>query len=112
MNNMKYSYAREKLGVAIETMAIGEGDVRQRLLQAYMSFHPLNSNHFPQEFQERWEWIEKQITKFGPEYDYKGEPVVGSVENTMKKIRKATGTKIAVELYALNWELHNNEKYL
>ncbi len=85
MRNIKHSYAREKLGLAIEVMATDEGDVRQRLLHAYMLFHPVKANHFPQKLQNKWNSIYQQLTKLGPKYDCNGKHIIGSVENTLKK---------------------------
>lgn len=64
--NMKYSYAREKLFSAVEILAIFPNDVRSRIKIAYEDFHPLNENHFPDEFKSEWAWIYKSITKYGP----------------------------------------------
>ena len=108
----KYSYAREKLSMATETLATGKGDVRSRLLEAFGSCHTLSENHFPKELQKDWKFVKQNLTKFGPLLNYKGEAWRGSVENTMNKIRRVTGQKIAQRLWDMNWELHNNDKYL
>lgn len=108
----RYSYTREKLYVAMHTLASGRGDVRARLLSAFMSFHTLNEDDFPEEYKKDWEWITKQLTKFGPLLDHKGEVWRGSVENTMNKIKNSTGEKIAEKIFNIGWELHTNEKYL
>jgi len=54
----------------------------------------------------------KELTKFGPLLDYKGEPWRGSVENTMKKVRNRTGVKIAEAIYDLYWSLSENTEYV
>lgn len=94
------------------TLATGRGDVRARLLGAFMSFHTLNEDDFPEKYKKDWEWIMKQLTKCGPLLDHKGDVWRGSVENTMNKIKNSTGEKIAEKIFNIGWELHTNEKYL
>jgi hypothetical protein len=96
----------------MRTLATGKGDVRDRLLGAYMSFHTLNEKDFPEEFKKDWAWVMKQLTKYGPLRDYKGDVWLGSVENTMNRIRNSTGERIAKKIFDLGWELWTNEKYL
>ncbi|MDH5232665.1 MAG: hypothetical protein OEY38_21615, partial [Gammaproteobacteria bacterium] len=62
----KYPYVVEKLGLAVETLATGKDDVRSRLNDAFLSFHTLNKDDFPAEFQKDWEWVLMELTKFGP----------------------------------------------
>ena len=108
----RYSYTREKFYVTMRTLATEPGDVRTRLLSAFMTFHTLKKDDFPEEFKEDWEWIMKQLTKFGPLLDHKNEVWRGSVENTMNKIRNRTGEKIAERIFNIGWGLHTNDKYL
>ena len=56
----------------------------------------------------------QQLTRFGPIRDYKGEVLRGSVENTLSRIKRATGVKIAKRLVKLHGDLgahlnHNAE---
>lgn len=108
----RYSYAQEKLYHAMLTLATSGGDVRSRLLSAFMSLHTLGVDDFPSEYQKDWSWIMKELTKYGPLLDHKGEPLRGSVENTMKRIKNTTGEKIARKIFDIGWDLHTNEKYL
>lgn len=78
---------------------------------AYQEFHPLTEEHFPNDLKGEWRSIYESITKYGPKLNYKGEVVVGSVENTMTRIRNKTGAKIANKIFNLFYELHHNEKY-
>jgi hypothetical protein len=100
-------YAREKLFVAIETMATGPGDVRERLVDAFMSFHTLREDDFPIELQEDWKWVIGQLTRFGPVLDHNGEIYKGSVEHTMQRIRRGTGSKIAKRILQLYYKLED-----
>lgn len=93
-------------------LATGGGDVRSRLLVAFLGFHPLNKDHFPPEFQGEWTRIIGELTKFGSVYNDEGEVLCGSVENTLKRIQNRTGEKIAAKIFDIGWELHTNAKYL
>jgi hypothetical protein len=109
----EYFYAREKLLNAIETLATGGGDVRERLLQAFTNFHTLTADDLPSDFKMDWAWIRKELTKYGPVMIGDTDEVLrGSVENTMRRIKRNTGRKIAQKLFRIGWELHTNEKYL
>jgi hypothetical protein len=94
-------YAHEKLLSALETLATGPGDVRERLLSAYLTFHPLTQAHFPPHLRREFGWVLKQLKKREPVYDYKGRLDRGSVEESLRHIKNVTGTKIATRIYRL-----------
>ena len=106
-----YSYAVEKLTTTLECLATHPGDVRERLTSAFPTFCTLTKDDFPPEYQKKWEWVQKELTKFGPLRDCKGEVWRGSVENTMKRVRKKTGAKIAKTIYELYWAVSENQQY-
>jgi len=108
----RHAYAVEKLATAIRCLATHPGDVRERLIAAHLCFHTLQERDFPPEHIEKWKSVMKELTKFGPLLDYKGEPWRGSVENTMKKVRNRTGVKIAEAIYDLYWSLSENTEYV
>ena len=108
----QYPYAKEKLCVVMHELAAGKEDVRSRLLNAFMIFHTLKVDDFPLEFREEWKWIEGQLTKYGPLCDCNGKEILGSAENTMRRIRNSTGKRIAEKIFNIGWELHTNKKYL
>ncbi len=103
------SYVAEKLQEAVEILCIGQGDVRSRLEEAFMSL-PLFSSDFPPEFQADWEWIEKQMTKYGPVVGKDGRVSMSSVKHTMGRIRNRTGQKIAQRIFNLYWGLLEPEE--
>ena len=106
-----YSYAREKLFEAVYALAIGQKDVRSRLINAYLACHTLQIENFPKEFQKDWKCIIKELTNSGHVLNHKGEVLIGSVENTMSSIKNSTGSKIARKLFDLYCAM-NKEKYL
>lgn len=94
-------YAHEKLLAALESLATGPGDVRERLLVAYQTFHPLTESHFPPHLRKDFGWVLKQLKTREPIYDYKGRLDRGSVEETLRRIKNVTGVKIATRIYRL-----------
>ena len=99
------TYAHEKLLVAVDSLATGPGDVRERLLHAYLSFPMLSESNFPTHLRKDWRWFIDQMTRYGPLEDHNGKVRCGSVENTMRRIRRSTGVKIAQKLVFLHHEL-------
>ena len=94
-------YAHEKLLVALSSLATGAGDIRSRLLDAYLSFHPLKESDFPEHLRADFRWVLAQMTKFPPYHLSDGNMVRGSVEETMRRIKRATGVAIAERLVHL-----------
>ena len=107
----RYSYAVEKLTTTLECLAIHQGDARERLTAAFPIFFTLREDDFPPEYRKEWCWVIRELTKFGPLLDYKGEVWRGSVENTMRRIQKKTGSKIAKKIYELYWVVSENRQY-
>ena len=110
--NNKYDHAVEKLTDTLKCLATHPGDARERIVAAYFSFGHLQAEEFPEEYRKDWVWIKKEITKFGPLTDYKGKVWRGSVENTMKTVRRATASKIVKKLYELYWAVSANKQYI
>ena len=109
---VQYNYAQEKLYVAMRSLATGQGDVRVRLVEAFMSFHTLKEDDFPPKYREDWKWITTELMKHGPLYDYRGRVYKGSVENTMGKLKNNIRKKIATKIFDIGYDLITNETYL
>lgn len=100
-----YFYAQEKMSTAIKILAISPGDVRSRLVKAYMELHTLEDNHLPPKLIGEWKRIKLQLTKYGPVFNHKGEVWFGSVQNTMNRIKNSSGARIAKKIFDLNLRL-------
>jgi len=109
---MSNDHLIEKLTNALDSLALGEGNIKERLISVHSDLISIHPNEIPAEHKEDWEWIQKQFTKLGPLTSPSGEVWVGSVENTMKKIHKSTGVKIAKKIYSMYWAVSSNEKYI
>ena len=103
----RHLYAYEKFTSALRSLAIGSGDVRDRLSGAYMHFHPVQKKHLPEDLHSDYEWVKSQLTRFDPVVNSQGEVVRGSVAETLRRIRRSTGVKIAERIFhiynELNW---------
>jgi uncharacterized protein YjbJ (UPF0337 family) len=105
MSSGSPGYALEKLSTAVHSLAVGKGDVRNRLRGAFMSFHPVQESDFPEHLKAKWRWIKGELTKFGPIVDDDGKVVDGSVDHTLSRIKNSTGRRIAEAIVSLQSEL-------
>lgn len=89
-------YAHEKFNLAVRSMAVHPGDVRERLEAAYLALMEVRPGDLPLPLQEHLQWISDQLTWRGPRWE--GE---GTLHATVVKMRKATGVKIAKRIMAI-----------
>ena len=101
----QYRRCREKVRAAIYRLAVGEGDVRDRLRGAYRYLRMLSERDVPPRLRKEWASILASLTRFGPEVDSDGTPFRKSVDHTLSRIRNSTGRKIAERIWALAREL-------
>ncbi len=104
--SLKLSYAHGKLRETIYSLATGPDDIRKRLAQAYLGFFTLKKEHFPVALQTDWEWVLRELKKFGPDLRDDGSVFRGSVENTCRRIKNKTGVKIAKKLLEIYLYMH------
>ena len=89
-------YAHEKFNIAVRSMAVHPGDVRERLEAAYLILMVVNPRELPLPLQEHLQWISDQLTWRAPRWE--GE---GTLRATLVRMRKATGAKIAMRIMAI-----------
>lgn len=115
-----YWYAYEKFYRAIYILAIGAGDIRTRLLDVFLDpLLMITTNHFPEDLQEDFIWIKKNITKYKEKwpgqlkelkvYERK-DPTFkerlayiypNAIEATLRRIRKSTAVEIARRIFKI-----------
>ena len=103
---MKHSYAKEKFGVAVNNMATGAGDIRERLWSAYLSFHPLSEKDFSDDLREDWLEIYNILTEKEPTLDSKGNVSIGRVQNSINQLDTDSCIDLAQKICDLNTRLH------
>ena len=97
--------AREKLRGAVHRLAVGEGDVRSRLVSAHWLLKQLSARDLPAELHEPWRLIMSELTKRGPVVGADGELWTPACKNTMSRIRNSTGRQIAEKIYSLHTDI-------
>ncbi|MBN8671885.1 MAG: hypothetical protein J0L80_14430 [Chitinophagales bacterium] len=102
---MRASYAREKINSAAHALASGTGTIQKRLWDAYMEFHPLQSSDFPDDLKEDWNEIHAALTTEEPTYNEKNEPIVGRVENTLRKMSDEAASELAAKITGLQYSI-------
>jgi hypothetical protein len=104
-------YLCRSLHQAISILATEKGDVRSLLLLAHKSvLYKLRDDDFSEEYIQDWVWIKQQMRKFGSLTNDEGKQILGSVENTMKKIQNITGVKIAEKFFDIGWKINTNNE--
>jgi hypothetical protein len=86
----RLSYAREKLREALRSMAVGGGDIRERLRDAYLIFHVVRAKELPLLLQEHYRWVIEQLT-----WRPARHPNEGTLDATVWQMKRQTGAKIA-----------------
>jgi hypothetical protein len=86
----RLSYVRGKFREALRSMAVGGGDIRERLRDAYLIFHVVRENELPVPLQEHYRWIVQRLTWRPARHRWEG-----SLDATVWQMRRRTGTKIA-----------------
>lgn len=89
----------ERVSNAVESLAIGRGDVRDRLRVAGSVLAPLRPSDFPEKLQDRFNSIKDNLTRYPPVGSE------GEIEATMKRIKNSTGERIAKSIFELYVEL-------
>lgn len=104
--NSTYKYAYEKFVAALESLATRTGDVRERLAGAYFHFHTVRDKHLPGYLQHDYQWVLKQLMRYDPVVGPDGIVIRNSLDETLRRIRKSTGTKIAKRIFEIYWHLN------
>lgn len=85
----------------VRTLAVGPGDIKSRLHEIINEVSWLDNNNFPNELSNDWNLIILELTKYGE------RKPVGAIENTINRIRRNTGMKIAEKIFDLKEEMEN-----
>lgn len=100
-----YLYARQKMADAIEALAVGEEEVRARLISALDCLAPLRVEQLPPSLQKEYAAIFKACTKSGPIKDHEGKVTIRSIQRTIRACRKKTAAALAQRLFDLYSDL-------
>jgi hypothetical protein len=86
-----YSYAHEKFGTAVQSLATSSSSIQDRLHSAFMSFHPVQARDFKEpEVREAYEEIMQRLTAV------KDDPhSLGTVRVTLNQMSDHEASEIA-----------------
>ena len=104
-------YAHHTLEHAVYLLAIGRGNIKERLIEAYTHLMPIRSADFPPELGEDYEWIVHSLTKNKTRYNLEvrdGELVkvpTGTLVATLRHMRYAKAVDIAKRICELDYWL-------
>lgn len=97
---MNSLYALEKFLQAERALCEGLGDIKERLKDAYMCFHPVRKEDLPDDLRGDYQWVIEQLTHKPPLVAKIGGAVVaGSVDQTLHFMRRKTAAKIAERIH-------------
>lgn len=85
----KISYAAEKFSSLERSLAIGKGDARTRLANAYWTFHVICPCDLPPPLRQDLAWVYAQVTKRAARH-----PGEGEVEATTATMKSETAARI------------------
>lgn len=119
----KYGYALEKFGRAIHSLAVGEEEIRKRLLIVFQGdLLCITPEQLPKKVRKDYKWIIEQIQKYDEKYKGQKEYYESfengaekythllptKIEATLHRIKRKTAAKIAERIYAI-WEVVEEE---
>ena len=97
------SYAREKFMVAVDSLATGTGSINERLLHAWMSFHPVLVRDFSDPDNAKlYARIMERLTAVKD-----GDPENGYVKNTLAVMDEDTARAVAEDIVNLEYRLRD-----
>jgi hypothetical protein len=99
----KYTYIKEKLSLAIEQLALGEKDVRDRLATVYQTLCIIDDRDLPAELQGDWQFFISGMTKYGS-IERAGVIIMDAVHNTMRRMQNKTARKFAEIVFNMFWK--------
>ena len=93
------TYFYGKVSEAVQRLAVGTEDIKDRLIGAGQVFLCVMPEGVPEELREDVKWVRDQLTRFQPIGSE------GALRATMRRIRKSTGVKIAKRILYIHAQL-------
>lgn len=100
--------ALEALDRVVTVLATDTGVIKDRMKKAWKHVY-IADEDFPEELRPEWLAIRKELEKFGPRIAPDGAQTKDARQNTIRRIRSSTASRLAsriLEFYsaARNWE--------
>lgn len=87
-------YAQSKFCEAVHSLAVGGGDVRNRLRSAYIIIHVIRPKDLPSPLNAHMAWILNQLTWRPRRYQWEG-----ALDATTAQMKRKTGSCIAERIF-------------
>lgn len=97
---MSIDYAKEKLWQAVDVLATGDHSIQQRLADAAIYLTRLTPADLPEELQERFGGVLRELTK------ETAEGTEGTITATTRKLSSEQGSKLAGRIFSIYTSLH------
>lgn len=95
-------YYETKFSLAVRDLAIGEGDVRERLKGAAVGlFFVVQTENLPEPLRAHWAWVRSTLTQRPARNKYEG-----ALDATLARMKRSTGAKIAERIVDIADALH------
>lgn len=95
------AYYFGKVSDALNILATGSEDIKDRLIGAGDVFLCVHPDGVPEELRNHVQWVQNQLTRF------KATGNEGDLRATMRRIRKSTGVKIAKRIVYIYYGLRS-----
>jgi hypothetical protein len=113
MSAPRYRRCKEKFHAALHHLAVGEGDVRDRLRGADRYLSMLSEEEVPPKLRPEWNDLLLVLNKRGPVHGPDGLVYQNALDHTLSRMRNSTGRKIAERIYTLisrfDWDAKNRK---
>lgn len=93
-----------KFRSALYYLAVGEGDVRNRLRRAYFQIKSLREDEVPQNIRQEWLEVMRDLTARGALIE-SGVALRSDVDNTLDRMKNRTARKIAERIYRISVDI-------
>jgi len=94
------SYALEKLGTIYYKLAIGEGNIKQRLIEVQVEILCVTKSDLPENLHNEWDFIFQSLTAKGP-LKFEGKNIIGAIPRTLKGMHKKKAAELAKRIVNL-----------
>ncbi len=101
---MSVNYAKEKFIAATNTLSRGHGNLKERLIDAYVCLSPLKDEYFPDSLRVYWVNLKNKMTSEDPTVS-KGDVMYGTLQNTVEKMSFEECEKAVDIILGLNYRL-------
>ena len=112
---MDIRYAREKFSNAVYGMAVGQGNIKDRLLHAFIEFVAVSERDIPPHLLDDYRWVRSELTKKEGKVRVIIEGkirigVEGRIGGTLKTMRFARAEQIADRICYISDRLNDTTK--